>query len=85
MIITSSKTSPHDPPETVQRNTLLPTDSPLTSDEALLASAKMPEPERVLQIPPVAAVALSVADDEHVVWSIPALGVIGAASTAIVT
>jgi hypothetical protein len=45
---------------------------------------KVPDPATMLQTPPEAEVALSVADDKHVIWSIPASAV-GDVSTMIKT
>jgi hypothetical protein len=49
------------------------------------AFTKFPVPEITLQDPPVAAVAAKVVELLQMVWSIPAFGVIGFASTSMLT
>ena len=59
IIFTSSKTSAQAPPGIVQRNVLIPTESPVTLVLARFALMKVPVPEITLQIPPEVAVAES--------------------------
>ena len=64
---TSSKTSAQAPPGMVQRKVLVPIESPETLVLARLALAKVPVPEIMLQIPPLAAEAESVVVEEQIV------------------
>ena len=84
-MVISSKTLPQAPPGMVQRNTFGPTESPVTLVFPKEAFAKVPVPQTTLQDPPVAAVAAKVVELLQIVWSIPALGVIGFASTSMLT
>ena len=84
-MVTSSKTLPHAPPGMVHRNTFGPTESPETLVFAKEVFAKVPVPETTLQDPPVAAVAAKVVELLQIVWSIPEFGVIGFASTSMLT
>ena len=84
-MVTSSETLPHAPPGMVQRNTLLPTESPVTLLFGKAAFKSVPVPETTLQDPPVAAVAAKVVELLQMFWSIPAFGVIGFASTLMLT
>ena len=59
IIFTSSKTSAQAPPGIVQRNVLIPMESPVTLVLARFALMKVPVPEITLQIPPEVAVAES--------------------------
>jgi len=71
---TSSKTSAQAPPGMVQRKVFVPIESPETLVLASEVLVKVPVPAITLQNPPVTAVAASDVVDEHIVWSIPALG-----------
>jgi hypothetical protein len=62
-----------------------PTESPVTLVFANEAFVNVPVPEITLQDPPVAAVAAKVVELLQMVWSIPAFGVIGLASTSMLT
>ena len=61
-MITSSETLPQAPPGMVQRNTFGPTDSPVRLVFAKEEFVKFPDPETMLQDPPVAAVADNVVE-----------------------
>ena len=84
-MVTSSETLPHAPPGIVQRNTFDPIDSPVTLVFASEILAKFPDPEMMLHVPPVAAVAAKVVELLQMFWSLPAFGVIGFASTLMLT
>lgn len=84
-MLTSSETAGHVPEETVQRNTLVPTISPVTEELAEVALTIVPEPETNVHKPPVAAVAAKVAVEEQIDWSLPANALTGLLSTVIVT
>jgi len=73
-IETSSNTSAQAPPGMVQRKVLVPVESADTEVLAKDALAKVPVPAITLHIPPVTAVAASAELEEHIVWSVPALG-----------
>jgi len=81
---TSSKTSAHAPPGMVQRKMLVPMESPEMLVLARFVLVKFPVPEITLQIPPVAEVAERVVEFAQIVWSVPALAVVGFSSTRIV-
>ena len=66
VMVTSSETSPQVPPETVHRKTLVPIDKPVNEVVASFSSAKMPVPDTRLQVPPDAAVALSMLDEVQI-------------------
>ena len=84
-MITSSETLPHAPPGMVHRNTFDPTESPVTLVFARLVFVNVPVPEITLQDPSVAAVAAKVVELLQMFWSLPAFGVIGFASTLMLT
>ena len=65
VILTSSNTLPQAPPGIVQRNTLIPVESPLTPVVASEALTNVPLPLMTVQIPPVAAVAAKLVDAIH--------------------
>jgi hypothetical protein len=69
----------------VQRNTFTPVDKPETVEVASELLAKVPEPETTDQLPPVAGVAASVAEEAQMDWLGPASGESGFASTWIDT
>ena len=66
-MLTSSKTSAQAPPSIVQRKTFKPVAKPETDVVARISSAKVPLPLVTVQIPPVAAVALSEVAEEQMV------------------
>ena len=85
MMITSSETLPQAPPGIVHRNTFDPTESPVILVFANEAFVNVPDPEMMLHVPPVAAVAAKVVELLQMFWSLPAFGVIGFASTLMLT
>ena len=62
---TSSETVPQAPAEMVQRNKLVPVDNPETRVFDKLALVNVPVPLTTDHIPPVAAVALKLVDEEQ--------------------
>ena len=84
-MITSSETLPQAPPGMVHLNTFVPVDKPETEEFASNTLAKFPDPEMMLHVPPVAAVAAKVVELLQMFWSLPAFGVIGFASTLMLT
>jgi hypothetical protein len=82
---TSSLALPHAPPGTVHLKTLMPVARLLTEVFAKAELANVPEPETTDQEPPEAAVALSVVELAHMVWSVPACGGFPGKETFIVT
>jgi len=67
------------PLEMVQRNTLFPTESPDTPDVGEVALSKMAVPEMTVHIPEptIGELAKSEAVVAQIVWSIPAVAVVG--------
>ena len=58
----------------VQRKVLVPVESPETLVLARVALVNVPDPKITFQTPPAAAVAERAVLEEHIVWSVPALG-----------
>ena len=87
VIITSSKEPVHVPMEMVQRNTLFPTESPDTPDVGEVALLKIAVPEMTDQIPVpiIGELAKSEAVVAQIVWSVPAVAVVGFSTTVITT
>jgi hypothetical protein len=69
----------------VQRNVFAPVDKPETVEFASELLAKVPEPETTDQLPPVAGIAASVAEEAQMDWLGPASGESGFESTWIDT
>ena len=86
-MVTLSKDAAQTPLEIVHLKTLFPTESPDTPDVGEVALSKIAVPEITVQspVPIVGEFAASVATVEQIVWSVPALAVVGAACTIIET
>lgn len=86
-MVTSSKEAAHTPLVIVHRKTFAPTDNPLNAEVAEPGTAIVPVPEINVQVPvPVKGTfPANVADEEQIVWSGPALDVVGTGSTFMVT
>ena len=86
-MVTLSKDAAQTPFEMVQRKTLFPTESPDKPDVGEVALSKIAVPETIDQSPAPTdgEFAESVATVEQIVWSVPALAVVGAACMIIET
>ena len=76
-----SNDAAHTPLEMVQRNTLLPTERPDAPDVGEVALSKIAVPEMTDQIPVpiIGELAKSEAVVAQIVWSVPAVAVVGIA------
>ena len=86
-MVTLSNDATQTPLEIVQRSTLLPTESPDTSEVGDVALSKIAVPEITVQrpFPMIGEFAESVATVAQIVWSIPTLAAVGEACTIIET
>ena len=80
-MVTLSNDAAHTPLEIVHLKTLVPTESPETLEVGEVTLSKIAVPEIMVQIPfPMdGEFAESVATVEQIVWSVPALAVVGVA------